>query len=131
MFFPSEAVEDGHQDEESDEDRISQKFVRDHGLNEEREKNEGENLREGDDVEFLEVLQEFVVVVAGHRLHDDADESGEGEEDDLDDDDGGEAGKPVGGFAHGQSVVDAVEVSVALAPEKFGRVESGDDEEEE
>ena len=71
------------------------------------------------------------MVVTGDGLHEDAEEHRDGEEDELDDDEGGEAGEPVGGLAHGQSVVDAVEVGVALAPEQFRGVEGGDDVEEE
>ena len=122
--LPAEAVEDGHQDEETDQDGVAHELVRDHGLDEECEKGEGEDLREGHDVEFLEVLQELVVVVTGDGLHHDADQHGEGEEDELDDDDGGEAREPVGGLAHGQRVVDAVEMGVALAPEQFRGIES-------
>ncbi len=47
----------------------------------------------------------------------------------LDDDDGGEAGEPVGRLAHGQGVVDAVEVVVALAPEELRGIEGRDDKE--
>ena len=49
----------------------------------------------------------------------------------FDDDDGSEAREPVGGLAHGQSIMDAVEVRVALAPEQFCGVESRNNEEEE
>ena len=42
-----------------------------------------------------------------------------------------ELGKPVGGFADGQRVVDSGEVRVALAPDQLGGVEGGDDVEEE
>ena len=91
-------------------------------------KREDEDLREGDEVELLEVLEELVVVVAGDGLHEDAAEHGDGEQDEFDDDEGGELGEPVGGFAHGQRVVNAVEVGVALAPDELGGVERGDDD---
>ena len=130
-ILPAEVVEDRHEDEDADHDAVAHKLVRDDGLDEEREKDEGEDLREGHDVELLEVLEEFVMVVAGDGLHDNADEHGDGEQDELDEDNGGEAGEPVGGLAHGQSIVDAVEVGVALAPEQFGGIEGRDNEEEE
>ena len=131
VFSQPKAEEDRHQNEDADQDAVAHKLVRDDGLDEKCEKSEGEDLREGHDVEFLEVLQELVMVVAGDGLHDNADEHGEGEQDELDDDDGGEAGEPVGGLAHGQRVVDAVEMGVALAPEQLRGIEAGDDEEEE
>ncbi len=58
-------------------------------------------------------------------------EHGDGEQDELDEGDGGELGEPVGGFAHGKRVVNAVEVVVAFAPDELGGVEGGDDVEEE
>src|SRR5580704_6502141 len=128
--LPAKAVEDGHEDKEPDQDGIADKLVRNHGLNEEGKKGEGDYLREGHDVELFDVLKEFVVVVTEERLHQNADEHSEGEEDDLDDQDGGEAGEPVGGLAHGQRVMDAVEVSIALAPEEFRGIETRDNEEE-
>ncbi len=42
-----------------------------------------------------------------------------------------EFAEPIGGFAHGQRVVDAVEMGVALAPDEFSGVKRGDDVEEE
>ena len=53
------------------------------------------------------------------------------EQDELDERDRGELGKPVGGLAHGQGVVDAVEVVVAFAPDELRGVQGGDDVEEE
>ena len=90
-----------------------------------------EHLRIGDDEKFLEVLGDFVMVVAGEGLHEDAAEHGDGEEDEFGDGQREEFAEPVGGFAHGKRVVDAVEMGVALAPDEFGGVERGDDEEEE
>ena len=57
--------------------------------------------------------------------------AGDGEQDEFDEAEGGELREPVSGFAHGQRVVDAVEVGVALAPDEFGGVEGGDDDREE
>ncbi len=45
----------------------------------------------------------------------------------FDDDDGGEAREPVGRFAHGQSVMDAAEIGVALAPQQLRRIKGGND----
>ncbi len=129
--LPAEVVDDGHDDEDTDDDAVADELVGDDGLYEEREENEDEDLREGDDVELFEVLEELVVVVAGDGLHEDAAEGRDGEKDELDEAEGEELGEPVGGFADGQRVVDAVEVGVALAPDEFGGVESGDDVEEE
>ena len=124
--LPSEAVEDGHKNEEADHDGVAHKLVRDHGLDEESEEDEAEDLREGNKVEFLEVLEEFVMVVTGDGLHDNADEHGDGEKNELDDDDGGETGEPVGRLAHGQGIMDTAEVGVALAPEEFCGIEGCD-----
>ena len=55
--LPAKAVEDGHEDEDADHDAVAHKLVRDHGLDEEREQDEDQDLREGHDVELFEVLQ--------------------------------------------------------------------------
>ncbi len=70
--LPAEVVEDGHDDEDADDDAVADELVGDHGLDEEGEENEDEDLREGNDVELFEVLEELVVVVAGDGLHEDA-----------------------------------------------------------
>ena len=69
------------QDEDADHDAVAHKLVRDHGLDEQCQKDEGEDLRESHDVEFLEILQELVMVVSGDGLHEDADQHGNGEQD--------------------------------------------------
>jgi hypothetical protein len=76
-----------------------------------------EDLRKSHHVKFFEVLQRLVVVVTEDGLHEHAHEHGYGEKDDFDDDDGGETGQPVGGFAHGQCVMNAAEIGFALAPQ--------------
>ena len=70
--LPAEAEQDRHQDEDADHNAVAHKLVRDHGLDEEGEKRESEHLREGHEVEFFEILQQLVMVVAGDGLHDDA-----------------------------------------------------------
>ena len=125
-IFPAKVVEDRYEDEEADHDAVTHKLIRDDGLDEEREKYECEDLREGNDVELLQILKELVMVIARDGLHQNADEHGDGEEDDLDDDNGGEAGEPVGGLAHGQSVMDSAEVGIALAPEELRGIERCD-----
>ncbi len=129
--LPAERRKDLKQDEDADQDAVADKLVRHDGLDEEGKENEDEDLREGHNIELLEVLQEFVVVIAGDGLHHDADEHGESEENEFDDDDGGEAGEPVSGLAHGESVVNAVEMRVALAPEQLCGIEARDNEEKE
>ena len=94
--FPAEVEQDRLKDEDSDHNSVADEFVRDHGLDKQREKSEGQNLREGDDVELLEILQDFVVVISSNGLHDDADQHGNGQQDDFHQRDGGELGKPVG-----------------------------------
>ena len=110
---------------------MADELVGDHGLNEEREQGEREHLRERDHIEFLGVLRELIVVIAGDGLHDDAAQAGDGEQDEFDEAEGEEFREPVGGFGNGQRVVDAGEVGVALAPDEFGGVERGDNVEEE
>src|SRR5579864_2737518 len=107
------------------------KLVRDYSLHKECEKNKGQDLREGHQIEFLEILEQLVVVIAGDGLHENAHEHGEREENEFDDDDGGEAREPVDGLAHRKSVVNAVEVSVALAPEQFRGVKTSDNQKKE
>src|SRR5205085_12006018 len=110
---------------------MAHKFVRDDGLDKEREKSVGEDLREGHDIELLEILQELVMVVACDCLHDNADQHGDGEEDQLDHGDGGEAGEPIGGLAQRQSIMYAAKLSIAFAPKELRGVECRDDVEEE
>ena len=54
-----------------------------------------EHLREGDEVQLLQILEQLVVVVSGDRLHDDAAEHDDGEQDEFDQDQGEELGEPV------------------------------------
>jgi len=70
-------------------------------LDEEGEKCEAQDLWEGHDVKFLEVLQEFVMIVAGNGLHEYADEHGHGEKGGFDHNDSRESREPVCGLAHG------------------------------
>ena len=53
------------------------------------------HLRESDEVQLLQILEELVVVIARDGLHDDADQHGDGQQDDFHQRDGGEFGKPV------------------------------------
>ncbi len=73
------------QDEDTDDDSVADEFVADYGLDEEGQKHEGQNLGIDDEEEFLEVLAEFVVVVAEDGLHEDAAGHGDEEEDDFGD----------------------------------------------
>ena len=70
-------------------------------------------------------------MITGDGLHHDAAEAGYGEKDDLDEAESEEFGEPVGGLGNGQSVMDAGEVCVALAPDELGGVQGGDNIEEE
>ena len=71
------------------------------------------------------------MVVAEECLHHDTDQHGERDKDELDHHDRREAGEPVGGLSHGQSVVDAVEMRVALAPKQLRGIEDSDNQEKE
>ena len=128
---PAEVEEHRHEHERADHDPVSHELVRDHRLCEQRPQREAEDLREGDDVQFLEVLRQLEVVVSRHRLHEDANEHRHGEQHELDDRDRGELREPIDGLAHRQRVVDTVEVVVALAPDELTGVQRRDDEEEE
>ena len=55
----------------------------------------------------------------------------DGEQDEFDDCEGAELAEPVDPFAHGQRVVDLLEMRVAFAPYQFASVERGDDDEED
>ena len=130
-ILPPEAKQDGGDDEDPDDDTVADELIGYHGLEEKREQGEGEHLGEGDHIELLGVLQKLVVVVAGDGLHEDATESGDGKQNELDKTEGQEFREPVGGLRNGQRVMDASELGVALAPDEFGRVEGGDNVEEE
>src|ERR1700676_3759788 len=66
------------------------------------------------------------MVVTSDSLHEDADEHRHRKQDQLDDYDGRQTREPVRRLAHRKSIMDAVEVRVALAPEQFRRIESRD-----
>src|SRR5579863_171531 len=91
-ILPAKIVDDGRENENAQQDSVAHKLVRDDRLHEESQKNKRENLREGYQVELLEVLSELVMVVARDGLHHHADEHRESEEDDLDYHHGREAG---------------------------------------
>src|SRR5579862_4892089 len=129
--FVAVAEEDRNEDEDADHNSVADKFVAHDGLNEKRQEHEGEDLRIGDDEEFLEVLADFVVVVAEDGLHENAAGHSDDEKNDFGDGEREEFAEPVGGFAHGKRVVDAVEMGIAFTPDEFGGVERGDDVEEE
>ena len=74
----------------SDDDAVSDELVGDDGLHEEREQDVDQDLGEGYEIELFGVLEELVVVVAGDGLHDDAAESGDGEQDEFDEAERGE-----------------------------------------
>src|SRR6202044_740285 len=105
--LPAERRKDLKQNEEADHNAVAYKLVRDYGLDEESEKNKDQDLREGHHVEFLEILEQLVVVIAGDGLHKNAHEHREREEYEIDDDDSGQTREPVGGLAHGKSIVNA------------------------
>ena len=79
----------------------------------------------------LKYCSQLVVVVAGDRLHGDADEHRHREQHELHERDRRELREPVGRLAHRQRVVDAVEMVVALAPDQLPGVQRGDDVEEQ
>ena len=115
--FPAERWKDLQQDEDADHNAVPYKFVGDHGLDEESEKDKGQDLWQGHYIEFLEILPQLVVVITGDGLHENAHDHGEPEQYQFDDDDRSDAGEPVCGLPHGQSVVNAFEMCVALAPQ--------------
>ncbi len=129
--LPPEGEKDGLQHEYSDDDAVPQEFVRDHGLHEHGEQRERQHLRQRDQEQFLQVLKHFVVVVAVDGLHQHADQHGNGEQNDFDDGDGRELGQPIDGLRQRQCVMDSVEAGVTLAPDQFGGVQGGDDDEEQ
>ena len=61
--LPSEAVQDGLQHEDTDRDAVPDEFVGDDGLNEEDEYGECHDLRQRDQIQLFEVLDEFVAVI--------------------------------------------------------------------
>ncbi len=130
-IFPAETEEDGDDDKDADHDAVSDEFVRDHGLQEEREQGEGQNLREGDQIEFLGILGDLIVVIPGDSLHDHAAHAGDRQQDELHQAEGEQFGKPIDGFGDRQGVVDSGEVGIALAPDQLGGIQSGDDVEEQ
>ena len=75
-IFPAPRGQHRLQHEDADDDAMADEFVRDHGLHEHREHDEAENQRQGDEVQFLDVLPHFVVVVAGQGLHQNTDQNG-------------------------------------------------------
>ena len=77
--FPAEIEQDRLQHDDADDDAMADEFVGHHGLHEQGEHRGAEHLRQGDDVQLLEVLQHLVVVIAQNRLHEHADQHGEGE----------------------------------------------------
>ena len=111
--------------------RMADELVRDHRLDEHRQQRESQDLRERDDEQLLHVLQHLEVVVSGERLHGDAGQHRQREQQELDDRDRREFGEPVDRLAHRQRIVDAVEMRVALAPDQLTGVEGGDDVEEQ
>ena len=85
--LPAEAIEDRHQDEQTYHYGVTHKLVRYHGVDEERDKDEGEDLREGHDVELFEILEELIMVITCNGLHQNANEHRYGEQHDLNHDD--------------------------------------------
>ncbi len=90
--LPAEVEEYRLQNEDTDHNAVTDKFVRDHGLDEKRQHGESHDLREGDKVQLLEVLKEFVMIVAGDGLHHDADQHGNGKQNEFNESNGRELG---------------------------------------
>jgi hypothetical protein len=99
--FPAVRLKYSDQDEAADDDGVPDELVLEDGLEEKRQKCEGEDLGEYDDVELFDVFEKLVVEVAGERLAEDAAYHHDGEKDELNDGESGELREPVGGFPHG------------------------------
>ncbi len=129
--LPAEVEKNDVEDEETDNDAVGDELVGEDGLEEEGGEGEDEDLGKGDEVEFLEVLKELIVVVTRDCLAKDAAEQHYGEKDKFDDGERREFREPVGGLAQGEGVVDTVESGIAFSPDELAGVESGDYEEKE
>ena len=70
-ILPSEVKKDRLQNENADNNAMADEFVGHNGLHKHSQQSKDQNLREGDDVELFEILQQVVVVVTGCSLHDD------------------------------------------------------------
>src|ERR1700689_99752 len=79
-IFYAVAVENGNEDEKTDHQRVAYEFIADHRVNEEGQKNNGQDLREGDQEHFLQIDRNFVMVIAEASLHDYAAEDYRGNE---------------------------------------------------
>lgn len=128
--FPPEVIKNRHHHDHADGDGVADELVVDHSLDEKREQSEGHELRKYDDIQFLEILAKFVVVITGNCLHNYAAEHGDREQEQFNEGNCRQLGQPVDALAHGQRVVDAVYVRITLAPDEFSSIEPGDDKKE-
>ncbi len=86
-----------------------------------------QQVREGDQVEFLEILQELEVIISGDVCEMMPQNMTTVSRTSSTSDQGGELAEPVDPSAHGQRIVDLIEVRVALAPDQLAGVHGGDD----
>src|SRR5580704_5516711 len=128
--LPPETEKNRNQHNDADRNAMPDEFVADHGLNEKSEQRKCHDLREGDDEQLLEILQQFEVVIAKAGLDEDAADHRNHQQDYFDKGDRDQLGKPVDALAHRQRIVYAVKVDVALLPDQFGSIKSGHDQQE-
>ena len=84
VYADSSPIEDRRDDEEANDDSVADKFIGDYRLDKERKQDEGKDLREGNEVELFDILEQLIVMVAGDSLHEDAAEAGNRKQDKLD-----------------------------------------------
>src|SRR6266566_5466996 len=96
---PVQRYKDRRDNEDADNDAVADELIGDYSLDKEREQDEGEDLRKGNEVELFDILEQLVVMVASDSLHEDAAEAGNCQQDELDETQSEELREPVGSFA--------------------------------
>src|ERR1700692_3881496 len=94
--------QDRGEKEDPDHETVSDKLMAEHSLQEKSQQSEHEDMGKGDEVELLEVLDQFVMVVPGQGLTEEATEQDDGEQEEFNEREGTEPGEPVGRLPHGQ-----------------------------
>ena len=129
--LPAEARQDRSDHENPYDDAMPDKLVGHQRLDEHRQQSHCQHLRERDDVKFLGVLQQLVVVIAGDSLHQDAAKPRYRQHHQFDKTQCEQFRKPVRRLRHRQSVMDPRELSVSFAPDQLRRIQRRHDEEEQ